>query len=91
MLRRPQRTEARLRAGGEDGAYLRAPPFEGVGGLAQTVALRAAKRKPLRLKREHGAYRRRVLPRHGERTSQRHGACGAALHAACARCRCRIA
>ncbi len=30
MLRRPQRTEDRLRAGGEDGAYLRAPPCAGI-------------------------------------------------------------
>ncbi len=43
-MRSPQRTEDRLRARGEDGAYLRAPPFEGVGGWLKQWP-RAAKRK----------------------------------------------
>ncbi len=55
MLRRPQRTKDRLRAGGEDGAYL-CGSLEGGG--EQTSGPARSRRKPLRLKREHGAYRR---------------------------------
>ena len=88
MLRRPQRTEAAQLLEARTARTFAAPLRAGV---SKTVAQRAAKRKPLRLEREHGAYRRRVRPQHGEQTSQRHGACGVAMHAACARCRCRRA
>ncbi len=54
MLRRPQRTKDRLRAGGEDGAYL-CGSLEGWS--EQTNCPERSRRKPLRLKREHGAYR----------------------------------
>ncbi len=63
MMRRPQRTKDRLRAGGEDGAYLRAPLRAGV---SSNKCPARSRRKPLWLKREHGAYRYRVLPSHGE-------------------------
>ncbi len=86
MLRRPQRTEARLRAGGEDGAYL-CGSLEGGGELNQWPRAQPSGSR-LGLKREHGAYRCRVQPQHGESATQRHGACGAAMHAACARPRC---
>ena len=54
------------------------------------MAPRAAGGSRLRLEREHGAYRCRADAERRE-SLQRHGACGAAMHAACARCRCRRA
>ncbi len=58
MMRRPQRTKARLRARGEDGAYL-CDSLEGWG--EQNNCPARSRRKPLRLKREHGAYRGRCF------------------------------
>ncbi len=59
MLRRPQRTEDRLRAGGEDGAYL-CGSLEGGGELNQWPRAQPSGSR-LGLKREHGAYRGRSL------------------------------
>ncbi len=59
MLRRPQRTEDRLRAGGEDGAYL-CGSLEGWGERKQLPRAQPSFSR-LRLKREHGAYRRRCF------------------------------
>ncbi len=81
MLRRPQRTKDRLRAGGEDGAYL-CGSLEGWGeqnncperSQAEAAAAEARARgvpQPLFSQ-----------PPHGESATQRHGACGAAMHAA---------
>ncbi len=58
-MRRPQRTEDRLRAGGEDGAYL-CGALEGWGELNQWPRAQPSGSR-LRLKREHGAYRCRCL------------------------------
>ncbi len=64
MLRRPQRTEAAQRLEARTARTFAAPLRAGV---SKIIAPRAAKRKPLRLKREDGAYRRLVQPQHGER------------------------
>ncbi len=87
-MRRPQRTEDRLRAGGEDGAYL-CGSLEGWGEQTNGPA-RSRRRPPAAEVRARG-----VPPplfsqlQHGESATQRHGACGVAMHAACARCMCR--
>ncbi len=72
MLRRPQRTEAAQRLEARTVRTFEAPLRAGVS--SNNCPARSL-RKPLRLKREHGAYRGLVRPRHDERTSQRHGAC----------------
>ncbi len=54
MMRRPQRTEAAQRLEARTARTFAAPLRAGV---SKTVAPRAAKRQPLRLEREHGAYR----------------------------------
>ncbi len=54
MMRRPQRTKDRLRAGGEDGAYL-CGSLEGLGELNQWPRAQPSGSRS-RLKREHGAY-----------------------------------
>ncbi len=88
MMRRPQRTEDRLRAVGEDGAYL-CGSLEGRG--EQTNCPERSRRKPPWA----GARARGVplllssQPQHSESATQRHGACGVAMHAACARHRLR--
>ncbi len=64
-MRRPQRTEDRLRAGGEDGAYL-CVSLEGWGELNQWPRAQPSGSR-LGLKREHGAYSCRVLQQHGEK------------------------
>ncbi len=47
MMHRPQHTEAAQRLEARTARTFEAPPCEGVGGCTQTIAPRAAKRKPL--------------------------------------------
>ncbi len=90
MLRRPQRTEDRLRAGGEDGAYL-CGALEGWGELNQWPRAQPSGSR-LGLKREHGAYRGRCFR---SRSTARELAAARGVRRsnarACARCRCRRA
>ncbi len=88
MLRRPQRTEDRLRAGGEDGAYL-CGSLEG-GGEQNSCPARSQAAAAAAEARARGVPMPLFSqPQHSESATQRHGACGAAMHAACALYRCR--
>ncbi len=88
MMRRPQRTEDRLRAGGEDGAYL-CCSLEGWGELKQLPRAQPAEAAAAEARARGVPPPLSLQPPHSESATQRHAACGAALHGACARRRCR--
>ncbi len=58
MMRRPQRTEAAQRLEARTARTFEAPLRAGV---SENNGPARSRRKPLRLEREHGAYRRRCL------------------------------
>ncbi len=94
-MRSPQRTEAACGLEARTARTFAAPLRAGV---SKIIAPRAAKRKPLRLEREHGAYRRRCFRCRSTARALRSGtgraaqqctrrACG--LDVACQRCHLR--